>query len=175
MAHVLLLDMAIHTFDAARLLSGANAEAVYCLEWNPPGSWYKQDAAAIAVFEMSDGIVYSYRGSWCSEGNRTSWEATWRITGDRGSIVWDGGDSITAQVIDGDTGFFRDLRDLPVPDYNGPKVGGHLGLLQEFVACVENGTAPETRAADNINSLAMVFGAIRSAQGRQRVLINRRR
>ena len=36
MRHVLLLDMAIHTFDAARLLSGADPVAVYCQEWNPP-------------------------------------------------------------------------------------------------------------------------------------------
>src|SRR5690242_15659385 len=38
MRHVLLLDMAIHTFDAARLLTGADPVSVYCKEWNPVGS-----------------------------------------------------------------------------------------------------------------------------------------
>ncbi|HEX2906157.1 MAG TPA: Gfo/Idh/MocA family oxidoreductase, partial [Phototrophicaceae bacterium] len=33
MRHVLLLDMAIHTFDAARLLTGAQPVSVYCKEW----------------------------------------------------------------------------------------------------------------------------------------------
>ena len=53
MEHVLLLDMAIHSFDQARLISGADPVAVYCREWNPSGSWYAKDASAVAVFEMS--------------------------------------------------------------------------------------------------------------------------
>ena len=73
MKHVLLLDMAIHSFDQARLISGADPVAVYCHEWNPRGSWFDHDASAIALFEMSDGVVFSYRGSWCSEGLTTSW------------------------------------------------------------------------------------------------------
>jgi predicted dehydrogenase len=68
MKHVLLLDMAIHTFDAARFISGADPVAVYCHEWNPAGSWYAHGASAVATFEMSNGIVYTYRGSWCAEG-----------------------------------------------------------------------------------------------------------
>src|SRR5262245_44540882 len=35
MAHPLLLDMAIHTFDAARCITGADPVSVYCKEWNP--------------------------------------------------------------------------------------------------------------------------------------------
>ncbi|MBC7869214.1 MAG: Gfo/Idh/MocA family oxidoreductase, partial [Chitinophagaceae bacterium] len=68
MEHVLLLDMAIHTFDAARYLCGGDPVAVYCKEWNPAGSWYDHDASAIAIFEMSNGVVYTYRGSWCADG-----------------------------------------------------------------------------------------------------------
>ena len=74
MPHVLLLDMAIHTFDQARLITGSDAVSVYCHEWNPTGSWYDRDASAIAVFEMTDGIVYTYQGSWCAEGCNTPWE-----------------------------------------------------------------------------------------------------
>ncbi len=58
MTHVLLLDMAIHTFDAARLISSADPVGVYCHEWNPAGSWYDRDASAAAIFEMSNG--------WCT-------------------------------------------------------------------------------------------------------------
>ena len=67
--------MAIHTFDMARFISGADPVAVYCKEWNPSGSWYDHDASAIAIFEMTGGIVYTYRGSWCAEGLNTTWES----------------------------------------------------------------------------------------------------
>jgi predicted dehydrogenase len=46
MDNVLLLDMAIHTLDAARFMAGKAPRAVYCLETNPPGSWYRHGAAA---------------------------------------------------------------------------------------------------------------------------------
>ena len=92
MPHVLLLDMAIHSFDAARLFTGADPVSVYCQEWNPAGSWYDQDASAIALFEMSDGLVYTYRGSWCANGFPTKWECDWRFIGQNGTAIWDGGE-----------------------------------------------------------------------------------
>ncbi len=46
----------------------------------------------------------------------------------------------------------------------GDRIGGHLGVMQDFLVAVAEGSAPETRGADNILSLAMVFGAIESAE-----------
>jgi predicted dehydrogenase len=43
-------------------------------------------------------------------------------------------------------------------------VDGHAGLLRDFVDCLRSGRTPETICTDNIRSLAMVFGAIRSAE-----------
>ena len=42
--------MAIHLFDAARALTGADPVSVYCDSYNPPWSWYEGPAAAAAVF-----------------------------------------------------------------------------------------------------------------------------
>ena len=38
--HPLLLDMAIHLFDGARAITGADPVCVYCESSNPPWSWY---------------------------------------------------------------------------------------------------------------------------------------
>jgi len=171
MQHVLLLDMAIHSFDQARLISGADPVAVYCREWNPRGSWYAHDASAIAIFEMSNGLVYTYRGSWCSEGLNTTWECDWRAIGSRGSVTWDGGDAFRAQCVDKDEGFIRPMRDAAVPILDTPKKDGHAGCIRDFIDCVRTGRVPETVCTDNIKSLAMVFGAIKSAESGRRVLI----
>jgi predicted dehydrogenase len=173
MAHVLLVDMAIHTFDQARFLTGVDPVAVYCHEWNPPGSWYDHDASAIAVFEMGDGIVYSYRGSWCAEGLNTSWESEWRIIGERGSLTWNGEDAFQAQVVEEPGGFRSKWRDVDVPPYaDVGKSGGHDGLIRDFVHCIRTGAVPETICTDNIKSLAMVFGAVESAESGRRVTIS---
>jgi predicted dehydrogenase len=63
MDNVLLLDMAIHTLDAARFMAGKTPLAVYCHESNPRGSWYRTGSAANAIFEFSDDVVFTYRGS----------------------------------------------------------------------------------------------------------------
>ena len=171
MEHVLLLDMAIHTFDQARLISGADPMAVYCFEWNPRGSWYDHDASAAAIFEMTNGLIYTYRGSWCAEGLSTSWECDWRAIGETGTALWDGGDGFKAQRVKESEGFTRTKEDLAVEVSTDGKSGGHAGLIDEFIRCVRDGGTPETVASDNIKSLAMVFGAIDSARSGERVEI----
>jgi predicted dehydrogenase len=164
MQHVLLLDMAIHTFDAARFLTGADPISVYCKEWNPAGSWYAHGASAVAVFEMTGGIVYTYRGSWCAEGLSTSWESDWRIIGERGTAQWDGGQNLQAEVAESVTGFMAQHRSVEIlPDPADKKIGGHGGLIADFIDCVRTGQTPETTCTDNMKSLAMVIGAIQSA------------
>ena len=172
MEHVLLLDMAIHTFDAARFMSGKDALAVYCQETNPKGSWYAQGAAANAIFEMSDGVTFNYRGSWAAEGANTSWEATWRIIGSKGTLLWDGEDGISAHVVDGDEGFFRPLRAVPIPEWSDTSVTNeHTSVIEDFLDALDGRGAPESVGTDNIRSLAMVFAAIESALQRQRVSV----
>jgi predicted dehydrogenase len=146
---------------------------VYCKEWNPAGSWYDRDASAIAIFDMTSDIVYCYRGSWCAEGLRTTWESDWRIIGERGSIRWDGADRIEIQALVQADSFFSTMRDVEIPAYaeNMGRIGAHAGVIQDFVDCVRTGKTPETVCTDNIKSLAMVFGAVESAETGQKVSI----
>jgi predicted dehydrogenase len=168
MPHVLLLDMAVHTIDACRCIAQADAQTVYCREWNPPGSYYDRDAAAVALFEMTDGLVYTYEGSWCADGHRTSWEAEWRIVGTKGTALWDGANPPRAEVVAREVDGKPEMAkvDVPVPDLAKT---GHDAVIGDFVDCLRNGRTPETVATDNIKSLAMVFGAIGSAESGQRV------
>ncbi len=171
MDHVLLLDMAIHTFDCARYFAGVDAKAVYCKEWNPPNSWFRYGASATAIFEMEGGAVFNYRGSWCAEGLMTSWESSWRIVCERGTLSWDGFEDIRAEVATAD-GFFSKLEAVEIPPLSpNDRVDGHLGVMQDFVDAVNGGKTPETVGYENIKSLAMVFGAIESANKGERVSV----
>ncbi len=170
MKHVLLLDMAIHTFDMTRFLSGANAQSVFCHEWNPRGSWYAHDASASAIFEMSEGIVANFRGSWCATGLPSGFQSNWRIIGEKGTVIWDGDQGFQCEVEDGDTGFMRPVKSVEVPAGDwGAKAQGHGGIMREFVAAIRGGAAPETNATDNFNSLQMVLGAVESSDAGMRV------
>src|SRR5215212_7357711 len=111
----LILDMAVHTFDAARYLSGADPVAVYCDEFNPPWSWYRGAASTTAIFEMTGGLRYTYRGSWCAEGRITSWESEWRAVGARGSATWDGQNPPVAEVVTTPGGFISGVEPRTTP------------------------------------------------------------
>lgn len=172
MEHVLLLDMAIHTFDAARYLTGLDATDVYCREANPKGSWYAQGASADALFDLEGGATMTYRGSWCAEGANTAWEASWRIIGTRGTLIWDGNEGFEAHRVAGDEGFLRPLEPVEVPPLAAPLIEGHAGVISDFVRAVATGGQPLTPGTDNVRSLAMVLAAIESAETGRHVVID---
>ncbi|WP_152391980.1 Gfo/Idh/MocA family protein [Paenibacillus guangzhouensis] len=169
----LIVDMAIHTFDQARFMLGADPVSVYCHEFNPAGSWYQGNAAAICIYEMSDGSVFCYRGSWCAEGASTSWESNWRITGEKGTAMWDGVGAPYAEVVAPKTyagEFQRDLIRMEAPlTWTGQP--GHAGCLDEMFQALAQGRHAETDCRDNIHSLKMVMGAIQSARSGQKVIL----
>ncbi|MHB8636477.1 MAG: Gfo/Idh/MocA family protein [Fimbriimonadaceae bacterium] len=154
----LLLDMAIHTFDQARFISRADPISVYAEEFNPPWSWFQGDACASAGFEMSDGLRFNYRGSWCTQGMDTSWQAEWRACGARGAALWDGDHAPAGEIVDEHGG--TQPIDCTVPDLKS----GIAGSLEEFLSALDTGSTPSGECHDNIKSLAMVFAATRSAR-----------
>jgi predicted dehydrogenase len=173
MDHVLLLDMAIHSFDAMRCMTDLAAAGVYCREWNPLNSWYRQGSSAVAIFDLENGALFTYRGSWCAQGRPTSWECAWRFVGAKGALVWDGQNDIRVEVGVGKrSGLFDEVAAIEIPPLDpADKIGGHLGVMKDFIAAVRGGPKPETIGSDNIKSLMMTLGAIQSAEQGRRVAI----
>jgi predicted dehydrogenase len=171
--HPLLLDMAVHTFDQARFLSGAEAVAVVCHEFTAAHSWYAGPAAAIATFELDDGAVFSYRGNWISAGFPTSYDSAWRISGADGTAVWDSFGAPACEVAVGPppergaAEVRRTTWDVPAPRDRT----GHVAGVDDLFDALEAGRRPETEGAENLGTLAMVFAAIRSAEERRAVAL----
>lgn len=159
----LLLDMAIHTFDQARALSGADPVSVFCDEFNPGWSWYAGAPCANVLFQMTGGLRYTYRGSWCAEGSPTSWQGEWRAVGPHGTALWDGDHAPTAQIVVAPDGFqSRTEPRTESPDTDAPS--GIAGSLRDFVQSLQTGQTPMGECHDNLKSLAMVFAAIESSR-----------
>jgi predicted dehydrogenase len=159
----LLLDMAIHTFDAARYVIGSEPVSVYCTEFNPPWSWYRGNASAIAEFSFGNGAIFSYQGSWCAAGFETSWESSWRATGRLGSVVWDGLASPVAEVPVIDDAGSSPFRRVEGPPGEIPGEGIE-GSLADFISALRSGTKPMNECHDNLHSFAMVMAALESSR-----------
>jgi predicted dehydrogenase len=162
MASPLLLDMAIHQFDMARFLLGADPVSVLCDEYNPAWSWYAGDAAATAAFEFDGGARFVFTGSWCSPGAETSWNGSWRLSAEHGTLLWDGDNPSTVDAV----GDARPAVEVAAPG------DGIAGSLREFVAALRTGVEPMGRVHANILSLAMVEAAMLSARTGRRVTLD---
>lgn len=174
MDNVLILDMAIHTFYQARFLIGADPISVYCHEFNPAGSWYKGNASAVAIFEFDNGVVYDYRGSWCSEGFNTSWECDWRLIGENGTIKWNGSDKPKAQLkIDEGSHFIYPTEEFEIDKPYAFGNAGHFGCFDEMFAALIGGRTAETDCHDNYYSMNMVYGATESAKYGKKVMLDK--
>ena len=163
MASPLIADMAIHTFDAARFVLNRQVKSVYAQEFNPSWSWYKGNASAICIFEMSDGTIFDYRGSWCTPGMLTSWESSWRASCSKGSALWDGGRKLVYQLEDGE------MQKATLPKLQKQ---GHGGCIAELFDALNNGKRPQTDCRDNVWSITMVYKAIESAKTGKKIIFD---
>jgi len=157
MEHPLLVDMAIHAFDVARYLLGADPVSVDCRTFNPSWSWYRGDAAATAIFEFDSGTRYTFTGSWCSPGLETSWNGRWRVSGAAGSASWDGDGRPVVEYLDGPGG-------LEASPHAAAAPSEIAGALSEFIGALRTGHTPSGDVHSNVFSLAMVEAAVRSAE-----------
>lgn len=168
----LILDMAIHHFDMARYLIAADPVAVYAKEFNPRGSWYKGDTAASCIFEMSDGSIFTYRGSWCAEGCNTSWHGNWRVIGSNGTLLYENDQPVLGEFVAAQSqSFSNHLAPATIPASTLTQTGMHQGLCK-MLEFLRTGAVPDTECHDNIKSLAMVFSAIESSKLGQRIAVH---
>lgn len=168
MAHVLLVDMAIHAFDIARFVLGSDPVSVYCDESNQPWSWFRDGASATAIFEFAEATRYVFTGSWIASGAQTSWNGRWRAVGNGGTVSWDGDGDPEVEA--------ADVSPATTPPAGGREPGsggeGIDGALSTFHNALNTTTSPPGEVTENLGSLAMVEAAVRSAQTGTRVLID---
>ncbi|MGL4612268.1 MAG: Gfo/Idh/MocA family protein [Trueperaceae bacterium] len=61
--------------------------------------------------------------------------------------------------------------DVPVYPDVSERLEGHAAVIYDFLTAIETGTTPKTVCSDNIKSLAMVYGALESAEKGDQVAV----
>ena len=157
MEYPLIKDMGIHHFDLLRYVLAKEPVRVRCISWRPSWAWHAGDDAHTLLIEFEGGLMATHHANGCSVGKHSIWNGDLRIEGAKGSITWEGG---SVQYVSRVPGQERKSEELTRP--MGP--GGQDGLLAEFAAAVQEGREPECSGRDNLQSLAIVFAAVESAQ-----------
>jgi predicted dehydrogenase len=158
----LLSDMAIHEFDQARYLVGADPLRVVTAQSAVPGSGWSGATVAACTFEFPGGVLFSYRGSWASAGLESTWFAAWRLDGREAAASWDGDRSIVMERLTGHTDQGPQFARAPVE--LGEGTNDHPASVPALLRAMARPGPLETDAHDNLTSLAMVEAAIESAR-----------
>ncbi|MFO8009036.1 MAG: Gfo/Idh/MocA family oxidoreductase [Candidatus Brocadiia bacterium] len=156
MEHPLVQDMSIHHFDLMRAITGREPVSVYAETWRPSWSWFEHDPCATALFHFEGGLRVIYYGSWVTRGAETSWPGHWRIECPQAAVEVQAGQVHVTPAEQADQHMEVEL--------SGMASAGQAGALREFQQAIAGGRAPETSGRDNLNSLAMVFAVMASAE-----------
>lgn len=153
--HLMLYDFGIHWLDAARsFFQGAGATAVSATLARFPGQPVRPPLLAAAIVSFPQGMAtLAFNG--CS---RFGARETCTIAGSRGTIHA-AGDICGIASVEIHTAAGRARADLDgawFPD-------GFRGCMGELLCAIEENREPDNSAADNLNTLAIVFAAMRSA------------
>jgi predicted dehydrogenase len=170
MAQPLIVDMAIHAFDAARVLTPGRPVTVTATSYNPAWSWYAGDAAATVVTTYDSGAVHTYSGSWCSPGDETSWNGRWCISTANGTVTWDG----ETPPVSHRAGRSPEGEDT-VERGHSPSEDSLWELdssLDTFCRALRGGPVPPTEVHANIWSQAIVQAAVESADTQRPVAMD---
>ncbi|MCL2814833.1 MAG: Gfo/Idh/MocA family oxidoreductase [Oscillospiraceae bacterium] len=165
-----LQDNNIHAFDMARYMANGNPISAYYHSFNPKGSKYVGDAACAAIFEFDNGAVFEFRGYNGAEGCHTTWNNSWRVLCERGTILWDGNPENDAFYEYAEqTGVYAYQKEtLKKPDV----IRDPNALeVEDFLDALSTGRTPSTDCKDNIHSIAMVFASVKSIREGRKVAI----
>lgn len=159
----LLREMAIHLFDAARSVTGADAVTAYGRTYRTPWSWYPGNCSADVLFAMEGDLTFAFTGCWTARSAFTSWSGSWYLEGAGGCARWDGvaPPQLTAARAEGQPE--PEAVPMPVAVQDSP-FPGLAEVLAGFVTALRTGAVPPGECHDNLRSLAMVEAAVASAR-----------
>ena len=155
----LLVDMAIHHVDLIRAITGRDIIAVTARSFRPSWSWYAHEPGLKMLLDLEGGLSFSYSGDWSARGRSTSWNGDWRLQGSEGALHLERDKIFLARSERWSKNETFD--EVPVPAGGRP---AQSETLHRFAEAIRTGIPAETSGQDNIRSLGIVLGAIRSTR-----------
>ncbi len=171
MGHSLLIEGSIHHFDQLRNLTGANCATIAGWDWNPglvrgdTASWrgsesFDAEACALFTLRMANDSFASYEGNNLATGKTNSWYGEfYRVECEGGAAVLDRDN--TVRIEERSPAGTLQLREVALVDVEWES---HQAIAAQFLAWLDGGPEPATTLDDNLQSLAMLFGAVRAAE-----------
>ena len=162
----LLLDMAIHHVDLIRAITGRDIVAITARSFRPSWSWYAHEPGLKMLLDLEGGLPFSYSGDWSARGRGTGWSGDWHLQGSTGALHLQKDKIFLARSER--WGKDETFEEIPPSPEERP---AQSETLRRFAEAIRTGVPAETSGLDNVRSLAVVIGAIRSVKEKRTVTL----
>lgn len=168
MKYPILVEYAIHHLDQIRNLTDSNCRFVSGFAWNPgqarafKGSdSYDGAPCGLWNLQMENGSFAHYEGSGMASGETHGWHReTYRAECEKGVAILSNEGLVKVQTRENGRFITREI------SIEKPQREGHAALPQQFLDWREGGPLPPTHLGDNLQSVALMFGAMQAADSR---------
>ena len=159
MRHAILVEGSIHHFDQIRNLSGADCATIAGWEWNPGAPSFDGECLTLYAMQLTNGTYAQYEGTGLAGGWQNNWHNEYyRVECEGGAVVVDRDQVV--RIYEHERG--RGLRIEEVPPVP-VEHSGHTAVIGQFLDWLAGGSTPPTHLDDNLQSTAMLFGAIEAS------------
>jgi len=166
----LMVEGAVHHLDILADLAGAKCDTIYAQTWNPAWGEFKGDSQGLVLMTFENGSRGFYEGAktnavtlngWTHEYIRAECELSTLILSHR---------RLERFAYKPDKQWGEADKPEEIPLIEQPK-WANTWLIEKFVRWLDGGEPMETNVEDNLQSVALIFGAIESSRTGQPVKV----
>lgn len=161
----LIIEGAVHHLDILADMAGDVCETIYAQTWNPRWGEYGGDSQALITMKMRNGVKAFYEGAKTNAVGLNGWSQEYIRAECEGATLIMNRREIEKFPHDPDRGVVQVVEGEgePVPLIEQDK-WSNTWLIEQFVQWLDGGPPMETNVEDNLQSMALVFGAIESGR-----------
>jgi predicted dehydrogenase len=168
----LMIEGAVHHLDILADLAGAKCETLYAQTWNPSWGEYGGDSQGMVTMHFENGMRAFYEGAKTNAVELNGWSQEYiRAECQGGTLILD---HRQLEAFPYDPGQksrrVREGEGQVLPLLQQPK-WANAWLVEKFVRWLDGGEPMETNVEDNLQSVALIFAAIKSSRTGQPVRV----
>lgn len=159
----LMVEGAVHHLDLIADMAGATCETIYAQTWNPPWGEFKGDSQGLVIMQMANGTRATYEGAKTNAAALNCWGQEYiRAECEGATLILDSGKVVCREWPSQPP---KEIELLEQPKW------ANTWLIEQFVRWLDGDGPMETNVWDNLQSVALVFSAIKSSRTNQPVKV----
>ena len=172
MKDALMIEGSVHHLDILADLAGARCDTLYAQTWNPIWGEYGGDSQGLVMMQFENGARAFYEGAKTNAVELNGWSQEYiRAECELGMLIMDHRQvELFAYDATQKSRRVREGQGEIIPLIEQPK-WTNTWLVEKFVRWLDGGEPMETNVEDNLQSVALIFAAIKSSQTGQPIKV----